>query len=172
MTYCSYSFWMWFLHTVFNITYLWSLDEIILLWCSAHVWLLSRLLTVFKKWKTSFFQPSASWQATRPVSAQLHLAYHNLKYTVPFFLPGNHLLYQWPSQLCLVCTLRHLLCKYLPTETLCIFCAHTYVPAGTCPTVCLAGKNGGIGALQEATLAGNGHLAVGSLQEDCFGATA
>jgi len=48
----------------------------------------------------------------------------------------------------------------------------TYLPAETCPTVCLAGKNGGTGALQEATLAGSGHLAVGSLQEDCFGATA
>jgi hypothetical protein len=66
----------------------------------------------------------------------------------------------------------YLLCKHPPTETLGIFCVHTYLPPETCPTVCLAGKDGGIGALQEATLAGSGHLAVGSLQEDCFGATA
>jgi hypothetical protein len=62
-----------------------------------------------------------------------------------------------------------IICKHISTETLGIFCVHTYLPAETCPTLCLAGQDGGIGALQEATLAGSGHLAVGSLQEDCFG---
>jgi hypothetical protein len=51
------------------------------------------------------------------------------------------------------------------------YCLCTCLPAETCPTVCLAGEDGGKGALKGATLAGSGHLAVGSLSEDYPGAT-
>jgi hypothetical protein len=46
------------------------------------------------------------------------------------------------------------------------------LPAEMCPTIYLAGKDGGTRALQEAILAGSGHLAVGFPSEDYLGATA
>ena len=48
-----------------------------------------------------------SWQVQGPVLVRLRLAHSHLKYTVPFFLPDNHLVYQRPPRLHLACTLRH-----------------------------------------------------------------
>jgi hypothetical protein len=43
--------------------------EQIVVWWSAHPWLASRSLKGLEKWKTSFFQRPASWQATEPSSS-------------------------------------------------------------------------------------------------------
>lgn len=45
------------------------------------------------KWKTLFFQRPASWLVTGSDAAWLGLAHSHLKYTVPFFLLGNHLVH-------------------------------------------------------------------------------
>jgi hypothetical protein len=41
--------------------------------------------------KISFFQWPASWQATGPITARHRLVHSCLKYTVPFFILGDHL---------------------------------------------------------------------------------